>query len=111
MNTEIVSLFKRQERHPWSSCHHCSRERHVSIVPQHDQKYHGDNVPQLKVLASFQGQLGLGLALDTLQPQHDLLRCLRLLVEDGLGLTSVARLFAIITTLSLGEQRGLEVVS
>lgn len=59
------------------------------------------------MLASFQGQLGLGFALDALQPQHDLLRCLRLLVEDGLGLTPVAGLFAVITTLSLGEQRGL----
>jgi hypothetical protein len=29
------------------------------------------------------------------------------LVEDGLGLTSVTGLLAIITTLSLGEQRGL----
>jgi hypothetical protein len=28
-------------------------------------------------------------------------------VEDGLGLTSVTRLFAVITTLSLGEQRSL----
>jgi hypothetical protein len=29
------------------------------------------------------------------------------LVEDGLGLTTVSALLAIITTLSLGEQRGL----
>jgi hypothetical protein len=30
-----------------------------------------------------------------------------LLVEDGLGLTTITGLFAIITTLSLGEERGL----
>lgn len=66
------------------------------------------SVPQLKVLASFQRKLGLGLAGGALQPQHDLLRCLRLLVEDGLSLTSVTGLLAVITTLSLGEQRGLE---
>ncbi len=29
------------------------------------------------------------------------------LVEDGLGLTSVTGLLAVITTLTLGEQRGL----
>jgi hypothetical protein len=29
------------------------------------------------------------------------------LVEDGLGLTTITALLAVITTLSLGEQRGL----
>lgn len=60
------------------------------------------------MLASFQGKLGLGLADSALQSQHDLLGGLRLLVKDGLSLTSITGLLAVITTLSLGEQRGLE---
>lgn len=87
----------------------------VTTVEQtHDVSNHASrggekngSIPQLKVLASFQGKLGLSLADGTLQPQHNLLRCLCLFVEDWLGLTSVARLLAVITTLSLGKQRGL----
>lgn len=41
------------------------------------------------------------LALHALQPEHNLLRGLRLLVEDGLGLTTITALLAIITTLTL----------
>jgi hypothetical protein len=59
------------------------------------------------VLASLQGQLALGLALDALQAQHDLLGGLGLLVEDGLCLTTVTGLLAVVSALSLGEQRGL----
>jgi len=58
---------------------------------------------QLEMLASLQCQLRLGLAYGTLQSQHDLLGCLRLLVEDGLGLTTVTGLLSVITTLSLGK--------
>lgn len=65
------------------------------------------NIPQLKVLATLQGQLALGLALDALQSQHNLLGGLGLLVEDGLGLTTITGLLAVVTTLSLGEKRGL----
>lgn len=100
--------FKRQERHPWSSCHHWrERNQHVSTVFNTDR---GEDcsVPKLEVLASFQGKLGLGLADSALQSQHDLLGGLRLLVKDGLSLTSITGLLAVITTLSLGEQRGLE---
>lgn len=59
------------------------------------------------MLASLQRQLGLGLALDTLQTQHNLLGGLGLLVEDGLGLTTVTGLLTVVSALSLGEQRGL----
>jgi hypothetical protein len=59
------------------------------------------------VLASLQGQLALGLALDALQSQDDLLGGLGLLVEDGLGLTTVTALLSVVTALTLGEQRGL----
>lgn len=65
------------------------------------------NVPQFKVLASLQGQLALGLALDALQSQDNLLGGLGLLVEDGLGLTTVTALLSVVTALTLREQRGL----
>ena len=53
------------------------------------------------MLATLDGKLGLGLALDALEPEHDLLRGLRLLVEDGLGLTTVTALLAVVTALTL----------
>jgi hypothetical protein len=59
------------------------------------------------MLASLQRQLCLSLACRTLQSQHNLLRSLSLLVEDGLRLTTITGLFAIITTLSLREQGSL----
>lgn len=59
------------------------------------------------MLASLQRQLALGLALDALQPQHDLLGSLGLLVEDGLGLTTITGLLSVVTALTLREQRGL----
>jgi hypothetical protein len=62
---------------------------------------------KLEVLATLQRQLGLGLALDALQAEHDLLGGLGLLVEDGLSLTTVTGLLAVVTALSLGKQRGL----
>lgn len=59
------------------------------------------------MLASLQRQLCLCLAWCALQSQHDLLRCLCLLVENGLCLTTITGLFTIITTLSLREEGGL----
>jgi hypothetical protein len=56
------------------------------------------------MLATLQRQLCLRLASCALQSQHDLLRCLRLLVENGFCLTTITGLLAIITTLSLREQ-------
>lgn len=62
---------------------------------------------QLEVLASLQSQLGLGLAGDTLQSQHNLLGGLSLLVEDGLGLTTETGLLTVVSSLTLGEQGSL----
>ena len=59
------------------------------------------------MLAALQGQLGLGLALRALEAEHDLLGRLGLLVEHGLGLTTVTGLLSVVTALSLGEQRCL----
>lgn len=64
-------------------------------------------IPQLEVLAALQRQLALGLALDALHAEHDLLGGLGLLVEDGLGLTTVTGLLAVVTALTLGEEGGL----
>lgn len=66
-----------------------------------------NNIPKLEVLAALERQLCLCLALNALQSQDDLLRCLGLLVENGLGLTTVTGLLAVITTLSLRECGGL----
>ena len=49
----------------------------------------------------------LRLACCALQSQHHLLGCLSLLVEHGLRLTTVTGLLAVVSALSLGEQRGL----
>lgn len=57
------------------------------------------------MLASLQRKLRLGLARDALESEHDLLGRLGLLVENRLGLTSVSGLLAVVTTLSLGEER------
>jgi hypothetical protein len=50
------------------------------------------NIPKLEVLAALQCELRLGLAHVALQSQHNLLRRLGLLVEDGLGLTTCSPL-------------------
>lgn len=65
------------------------------------------NIPQLEVLAALQRQLLLGLASSALETQDDLLGSLGLLVEDGLGLTTITTLLAVVTTLTLGVQGGL----
>lgn len=62
---------------------------------------------QLEVLASLQSQLGLGLANNTLQSQDNLLGGLGLLVENGLGLTTVTALLTVVSSLTLGEQGSL----
>lgn len=51
---------------------------------------------QLEVLATLQGQLQLGLALGALETQDNLLGGLGLLVEDGLRLTTVSGLLAVL---------------
>ena len=56
------------------------------------------------LLAALEGHLHLVLADGALQTEYDLLGRLRLLVEDGLGLTTVTRLFAVVTALALGGQ-------
>jgi len=58
------------------------------------------------VLASLERKLSLGLAAGALQSQDDFLGGLGLLVEDGLRLTSVSGLLAVVSALSLREQRG-----
>jgi hypothetical protein len=65
------------------------------------------DIPKFEMLASLQRQLCLRLASCALQSQHDLLRSLGLLVEHRLRLTTITGLFAIVTTLSLREQRCL----
>lgn len=62
---------------------------------------------QFEVLASLQRKLSLGLANDTFQSQDDLLGSLSLLVENGLGLTTVTGLLTVVTSLTLGEERSL----
>ena len=59
------------------------------------------------MLTPLETKLRLGLAVHALEPKHDLLRRLGLLVEHGLGLTSVTGLFAVVSALSLSERRGL----
>ena len=56
------------------------------------------------LLAALEGHLHLVLADGALQTEYDLLGRLRLLVEDGLGLTTVTRLLAVVTALALGGQ-------
>jgi len=62
---------------------------------------------ELEVLASLEGDMRSVLALGALETKNDLLGGLGLLVEDGLGLTTVTGLLAVISTLTLGEQGGL----
>lgn len=59
------------------------------------------------MLATLEGKLCLGLAGCALQSQDNLLGGLGLLVEDRLGLTTVTGLLTVVTSLTLGEERGL----
>lgn len=60
------------------------------------------------MLAALQGELLLGLASSALETQDDLLGSLGLLVEDGLGLTTVTTLLPVVAALTLGEEGGLD---
>ncbi len=59
--------------------------------------------PQLEMLAPFERELGLGLAVCAFQPQHHLLGRLGFLVEDGLRLAAVAGLLAVVAALALRD--------
>jgi len=56
----------------------------------------------LEVLAALDAVHAGPLAVGALQPQHNLLGGLGLLVEDGLGLTAVSGLLAVVAALTLG---------
>jgi len=56
------------------------------------------------VLAALERELCLGLAVDALETEHDLLGCLGLLVEYWLGLTSVSGLLAVVTRLPCAKR-------
>lgn len=62
---------------------------------------------ELEVLASLERNVRSVLALGALETQNDLLGGLGLLVEDGLGLTTVTLLLPVVTTLTLGVERSL----
>lgn len=62
---------------------------------------------QLKVLASLQSHVRTVLARGALQTQHDLLGGLGLLVENGLGLSTVTLLLSVVTTLTLSKEGSL----
>ena len=97
-------MLRRQERHPWSSCHHCRKE---NACQRRSTRERGRDVPQLEVLAALQSELCLGLADGALQTEHDLLGGLGLLSEDRLGLTTVTALLSVVTTLTLGVEGSL----
>ena len=79
----------------------------MRISRSHNKTISGGNVPQLEVLAALQSQLLLGLAGSALETQDNLLGGLGLLVENGLGLTTVTTLLPVVTALTLGVQGGL----
>lgn len=60
---------------------------------------------QLKVLAAFEGELHLVFTNSAFQTQDNLLRRFCLLMENGLGLPSVTRLFTIVSALPLYSER------
>lgn len=104
-NKEIEQSRKRGQ-HPWSSCHHC-KGKEIRQYWIANRTICRCNIPQLEVLAALQGELLLGLASSALETQDDLLGGLGLLVEDGLGLTTVTTLLPVVTALTLGEEGGL----
>ena len=59
------------------------------------------------MLATLDGDLVPETAVLALKTQHDLLGGLSLLVENGLSLTTVTLLLAVVTALSLGPAGGL----
>lgn len=60
----------------------------------------------LEALATLHDLEGTMLADGAFQTEHNLLSSLGLLVEDGLGLTTITSLLAIVTTLTLGIETG-----
>ena len=62
---------------------------------------------KFKVLSSLQANLRLIFAVFTLQSQDNLLGCLGLFVEDGLGLTTITLLLVVVSSLTLSKVRGL----
>ena len=58
---------------------------------------------QLKMLAALETELGLCFTIRAFQPQDHLLGRLCLFVEDGFRLAAVARLFAVVAALALGD--------
>jgi hypothetical protein len=59
------------------------------------------------VLTTLEGELHLVLAGSALKTEDNLLGGLGLLVEDGLGLTTITGLLTVITSLTLSEQGSL----
>lgn len=59
------------------------------------------------MLAALEGQLVLLLAHTALHSEDDLLGGLGLLLENGLGLTTVTLLLAVVAALTEGEEGGL----
>ncbi len=60
---------------------------------------------KLEGLASLQNLLVSSLAIVAGQAEHDLLCCLRLLVENRLGLSTITALLAIISSTTLAKSR------
>ncbi len=67
----------------------------------HSMQVERDDIPQLKMFTAFQRQLRLGLTNCAFQSQNNLLRGLGFFVEYRFRLTTVSRLLAIISALSL----------
>jgi len=59
---------------------------------------------QLEMLAPFDGDLVLSLAISAFQPEHNLLGGLGLLPEDGFGLTTISFLLAVVSPLALSSK-------
>lgn len=59
------------------------------------------------MFASFESNLLLVFTYSTFHPKYDFFGCLGFLVKHRLGLTTVTRLLAVITTFALCEERGL----
>ena len=94
---------KTPKQRPWSSCHRC--EPIVSLISIRPTR--GLDIPQLEMLASLQCQLCLRFAVGTLQSEDDLFGGLGFFVEDGLCLTTVSGLLAVVSPLSLSDRGGL----
>jgi len=62
---------------------------------------------QFEVLASLDDQKLLLLRLGAFETEHNLFGCFGLLVEDGFCLTTISRLFSVVTTLTLSVQGSL----